>query len=147
MAHTLKGVAGTIGATGPQSAAEKIELAVHTGDLREIDALLSSLGKEMSNVLPGLAAITEQEEVPGPHATKGNGSPEQLTAFLGQLLPHVRKCKPKQCKEILGEINDYSWPDRYMEELAALTTLVGRYRFKDAEKSLHILEEKLRGGI
>jgi len=59
LAHTLKGVAGTIGANDLRSAAKNLETELAIGDLSNMEFLLSDLDQKLAIVV---AVITESEQ-------------------------------------------------------------------------------------
>ncbi|MFZ1500104.1 MAG: Hpt domain-containing protein, partial [Giesbergeria sp.] len=85
LAHTLKSVAGSIGARGVQAAAAELEGACRKGDATpRIDALLEKLAAELAPVLEGLAALVAPAAAPAaPAATTAD--PQQLRAFVDGL--------------------------------------------------------------
>ncbi len=71
-AHTLKGVAGAIGANGLQAAAAELENVLQGGRTAACGGLLARLELELLPVLQGIAQTTEQNQPPLPRP-KGNG--------------------------------------------------------------------------
>ncbi|MFH0780823.1 MAG: PAS domain S-box protein [Pseudomonadota bacterium] len=81
LAHTLKGVAGTIGATRLQGLAEKLESAIKDGcPRREIDARLDELKIPLALLLEQL-----EQQLPMENHTVGTILPEQLRAVCTKL--------------------------------------------------------------
>jgi len=78
-AHTLKGVAGTIGAENIRSAAAELEQAVANHD--PVDELLEAV---VSQLMPLLAAIGKLESTE--QISPGTGNPAQLIADLRSAL-------------------------------------------------------------
>ena len=72
------------------------------------------------------------------------GSPEFLLELLLRIEPFIRKRKPKPCKEVIQEINGFSWPAEYTQVIAELGKLIGKYKFKDAQPILESMVEKLK---
>ena len=63
MAHTLKGVAGNIGAKGIQKAAGALEQACKTGaDQEQLETLLSMVETALAPVLESLKQIQPEQE-------------------------------------------------------------------------------------
>ena len=139
--HTLKSVAGNIGAVNLQSLAGFLEQAMREGrsDVPELSVQLKSA---LSDVAFSIRAVLEEEEDAAPVVTKEGGA-EQLQAILVRLKRHLEKRKPKPSKEILQEINQYRWNDNYRSLLAELEKLINRYKFKKALEVLDLLSEKL----
>jgi signal transduction histidine kinase len=75
------------------------------------------------------------------------GSPKLLLELLSTIDPFIQKRKPKLCKEVMGEINGYSWPDEYAQEIVELDRLIGKYKFKDAYTIFESIVEKLKTSI
>jgi signal transduction histidine kinase len=75
------------------------------------------------------------------------GSPELLLELLLKIEPFIQKRKPKPSKEVMEEVNGYSWPDEYAQEIAELDRLIGKYKFKDAQPILESIVEKLKSSI
>jgi CheY-like chemotaxis protein len=82
LAHTLKGVCGTIGATGLQQLAEKLEIAIRERHPRpEIDALLDEVNLPLAYLIFQLEQQLPEERI---KAAIG-GTPEQLKAVCDRL--------------------------------------------------------------
>jgi PAS domain S-box-containing protein len=75
------------------------------------------------------------------------GSPEFLLELLLRIEPFIQKRKPKPCKEVMEEINGYSWPGEYTQDIAELGKFIGKYKFKDAHPILESIVEKLKSQI
>ncbi|ODS69848.1 MAG: hypothetical protein ABS38_03985 [Acidovorax sp. SCN 68-22] len=87
LAHTLKSVAGSIGARGVQAAAARLESACRKGeDDAHIEALLAATAAELAPVLEGLAAAV----VPAPPAIAAPADPAQVQAFVQELQALLR---------------------------------------------------------
>jgi ABC-type amino acid transport substrate-binding protein/DNA-binding response OmpR family regulator/nitrogen-specific signal transduction histidine kinase/HPt (histidine-containing phosphotransfer) domain-containing protein len=139
-AHTLKGVAGNIGAQGIQAAAQIIETAVAKQELTQISDQLESLASEMAPVILGLKGATalQTDSALVPKTDLPEGDSETLMGFLEQLLPLLKRRKPKPCKEIIGEMGTQKWADDVSPKIKELNRLIGKYKFKIA---LPILED------
>ena len=89
LAHTLKGSAGTIGATGVRQAADRLEQAFRQssppGDA-ELEALVASVESSLAPVLAGLERSLPPEPLAGPTAPPGADPPSlELMAQLDPL--------------------------------------------------------------
>jgi two-component system, sensor histidine kinase and response regulator len=143
LAHTVKGVAGNIGGTEIQKAAEKVEQIIKNNQLKGIDVLIDTLKEALELPMTDLKSIAhaqENEESNGEENPKGNL--DQLREFLAELEPLLRKRKPKHCMSIIEKINAFDWPDEYKAILKNLGKLVSKYKFKDAAKTLSDLMSK-----
>ncbi len=83
LTHTIKGVAGNIGAVDVQNAAERLETAIKAGDVEESKALLQPFAEELRRVLDVLAAVAPQpqSEPVQEHAVE-SVAPETLQPLL-----------------------------------------------------------------
>jgi len=64
------------------------------------------------------------------------GDLNSLKTQLDELESHLIKRKPKPCKEIIGQISQYSWQDEISKNLKNLGTFIGKYKFKDAQETV-----------
>ena len=142
LAHTVKGVAGNIGAGDVQKAAEVVELAVKNYQLEEIKNMIQTLKEKLDVPMPSIKLIADAQQVDESNkGEKPNGTPDQLRALLTELEPLLKKRKPKPCKEMMEKINHFSWADKYSDLITKLNNQVSKYMFKDAIK---ILEDLLK---
>jgi CheY-like chemotaxis protein len=142
LAHTLQGVAGNIGANSVRSVAEALEEALENGEGPSLGPLLKDLAQELQVVLEGLQDLQAEERDLVPEVL-----PPGDVAFLREKLLQMRlpleEHKPKQTKEVLAEVNAYSWPEEYASELVSLGDFLGGYKFADAGRVLEGLVRKL----
>jgi two-component system sensor histidine kinase/response regulator len=145
-AHTLKGVAGNIGAQGVQTAAGSVESAVAKQDLSKIPFLLETLVTELTPVILGLkeAPALQTNSTQERQTDLPEGDTETLKGFLEQLLPLVKKRKPKPCKEIIVEMGTLKWPNDVSPKIEELTKQISKYKFKIARPILEDLISLLK---
>ena len=145
-AHSIKGVAGNVGAKGLQAAAARLEAAIKAGPGAETGNELAALGRELDALaaaLVVLGAADGEQAVPAAGATPS--SPSELAASLEELLPHLKTKKPKPSKEALDQINRLVWPPELGIDIAELGKLVKKYRFKQALPLAEALLAKMKG--
>jgi len=143
LAHTVKGVAGNLGAKDLQAAGADLESAIKNNNLENIEELLETFEGKTQSIIAGLEDFVAAVEDGGEKkADRQIGDPVKLQELLTELGGYVAKKKPKPCKEIMAEIQKYSWPD-YTVAIGDLGKLVGKYKFKDAAIVLESLQEKL----
>ena len=131
-AHTVKGLAGTIGATGLQPVAAELEAALKSDFQSDTGGLRREFGDRLNEVLAVLAPLASQASSDTGQKKAAKGDEKLLLEFLEEILPHIQKRKPKPVKEILEKMDGYDWPGAYAGEIAQLATLAGKYRFKEA---------------
>ncbi|MCG8614894.1 MAG: response regulator [Desulfobacterales bacterium] len=144
LAHTVKGLAGTIGAEDLQTAAGALEAKL-TSDKEgvEVPTLLNEFKTALRKTLDVLAPVARESASETKAEAAAQGDETQLLAFLKELEPHVKKRKPKPAKAVLAEMNTYQWPDRYRPKIAEIKKLTGKYKFKDARPLVEALVSEL----
>jgi two-component system sensor histidine kinase/response regulator len=145
LAHTIKGVSGSIGAQELYKSARELEASIQHGHFAEIKGFLNDFDNALAKVLNSLKSLarikTESEKG---KMKKGKADSRKLLALLSKIEPYVQKRKPKQCKVAMEEIVDLSWPDEYAPDLANLGRLIERYKFKEAQEILKSIIRKLK---
>jgi signal transduction histidine kinase/DNA-binding response OmpR family regulator/HPt (histidine-containing phosphotransfer) domain-containing protein len=148
LAHTVKGVSANLGMDNLQDIAQDLELSIKKGKFGEARELLGPFAEALNMVLDSLRSISADEEKARVKIDEREiGDPADLLAMLAKLQPHVQKRKPKPCKEVMKEINGVSWPGEYVQEIAELGRLIGKYKFKDAYTILGSSVKKLKSSI
>ncbi|MFC1814572.1 response regulator [Thermodesulfobacteriota bacterium] len=149
LAHTVKSVAGNIGAKDLSGPAGELEAAIKHQKTDEFEALLAGFANALNLVLHSLKNVVEVEDKTEKEKIKNQtGNPKTLLQLLQKLEPHLKKLKPKPCQEVMEEINGFSWPGEYTQDIATLGRLIGNYEFKDAQPVLNslVLELNESGG-
>ncbi|MBF0231758.1 MAG: response regulator [Desulfamplus sp.] len=159
LAHTVKGVAGTIGAQDLQTIGGELEAGLKAGigadhktdsdpadprgnplsyqtgliDLmNRFDTALKMVLRTLSPVAKAQTKTAQGGGIAGNLENANQGNTLQLTQFIQKLEPFVQKKKPKPCKEIMAEMGDFTWPESVTSKLQELDRLIGRYKFKEA---------------
>jgi PAS domain S-box-containing protein len=144
LAHTVKGVAGNIGAEDVQMAAEVVETNIKNEEIKGLKKPIQKLKEKLDITLVGLKDIVNaaiKEVTKGELKTEGDLT--TLKGFLDELSPLLKKRKPKPCKEVMDKMNQFSWPDEYSVLLKNLNKHIAKYKFKDAGTTLKKLLELL----
>ncbi len=141
LAHTVKGVAGNIGAKDVQQAAAVVESGIknETGkdiDFEKLEAVLSALIGNLKR------ADLDLKEDTGSENSKTEIDPNMLKELLEELKPMLEKRKPKPAKEIIEKISGFTLPDSLSSEFEKLASFVSKYKFKEAMVILKVLREK-----
>jgi two-component system sensor histidine kinase/response regulator len=145
LAHTVKGVAGNIGAKDISGPAGELEAAIKHKKTDEFEGLLVGFADALNVVLNSLKHVVEvDDKIEKEKVESESGDPKKLLELLLKLEPHLKKRKPKQCKEVMGEISGYSWPDEYAQDIAELDRLISKYKFKDAQPAFDSLIKILK---
>ncbi len=146
LAHTLKGVAGTLGATQLELLTAEIESCL-TRDLQEGKPCFSAAWNEaFQRVVSGaqqlLAALPRTP--PAPLAeNKPSLAVGELLQLLQGLLPHVEKRRPKNCEALLTQLLGMQLPTDLAPEIGKLAQMIQTYEMKGALRLLHQLIHRL----
>jgi two-component system, sensor histidine kinase and response regulator len=144
LAHTVKGVAGNIGAGDLQAVSGRLELAIKEGADADTPSLIAAFGETLGRTRSAL-----KDFVTGQQAAKGEadggriGDADELRALLEKLEPHLRTRKPKLCKAVMGEIRAFQWPGEFDVKVAELAKWIGKYKFKEALSVLETIDNIL----
>ncbi|MBF0101453.1 MAG: response regulator [Desulfobacterales bacterium] len=134
LAHTVKGVSGTIGAQVLQTIAGEMEAALKSDIHKNHADIISQFDAALQIVLKALESVQSmQAESPDKQAGNKQGDSDQMILFLNKLKPFIQKKKPKPCKEVMSEITAFSWPENVKSQIDELDRLIGKYKFKEAE--------------
>jgi polar amino acid transport system substrate-binding protein len=135
-AHTLKGVAGNIGAKAVQKAAAALEAACKQKREREITRLLDEVVAEIEPVMSGLARL-KQTETNNARNT-GDINPDRINALLKKLRP-LLNTNDTDAIEVLHEL-EAMLGTTVPDVLATLSKAVNNYDFETALDELDRLE-------
>ncbi len=131
LAHTVKGVAGNIGAGEVQKASAVVEKALKDED--ENEEILISLNEVLSVLIGNLKQVNLEVNKPAENEGKKEDiDPDELKKLLSELSPLLEKRKPKPSKEIIKKLNSYILPEQLKSELEKLSKFVSKYKFKEA---------------
>ncbi|MBF0411835.1 MAG: response regulator [Desulfamplus sp.] len=153
LAHTVKGVGGTIGATDLQTIGAELEATLKSDGYADdtnlaplIDRFDAALRKTLE-VLSSFVSATNSGQKEG-QTKEGakQGDSAQFAEFMKKLEPVLQKKKPKPCKEIMEEINALSWSDEIKSKLQELDRLIGKYKFKEALEIVEKLSSNIGKG-
>jgi len=146
LAHSIKGVAGNVGAGNLQEAGAALESAIKQGEVETYEEKISAFGKVLKDITEALGVLGgELGKANSPKEKGFEATTEQLTAALEELLPHLKTRKPKLCKEAMAEITKLNWPTPLNMDIADLEKLIKKYKFKNALPLVEGLQGKLKG--
>ena len=129
LAHSIKGVAGNLGAKALQSAGQEVESRLKYG--RSVDDALEHFAHEMQRLQQGLKAIKTEDNISLPASVEI--SPQnQLSGAIEHIMPYLKKREPKPAKEGMKKVKALGWPDRLKAQVNALDRLINTYKLKDA---------------
>jgi len=141
-AHTLKGVAGSIGAEKVQHAAEALESACKDNMAPdEINRLQDNVASALSPVLAGLTALEQAKTSIQTQAV----DPEKRHALLAQLRALLED-DDTDATEVIEELEDMLGTGDHTSVLQRLATAIGEYDFDQALAELDTLESIWKEG-
>ena len=144
LAHTVKGVAGNIGATELQAKAGDLEKAIAKGRDTEYVSLLDEFGKSLDVVMRSLRNFDVGKPIePGSDKKSKATDNKMLNELLKKLKPAIKSRKPKDCAPFLEKIENLTWPETVESYIKELRTLIFKYRLKDAEILLDKIFQEL----
>lgn len=147
IAHTLKGVSGSIGATQIQAKAAEVETAIRehiaydklSPIIKETSVMLAKMIGYLENILPDEESIYKLEGCVS--------EVKDLIKILEELRPFIKTRKPKKCAEVMEKYKKLVWPSEIKEKAVLLKKLISKYKFKDAMNILELLLAKLNETI
>ena len=138
LAHSIKGVAGNLGARNLYMASSDLEVAIKEKSSDDIAKSLTVFNEKLEEVLSSINAMTifAEESTDTNADSPIQGRPAILRALLDKLKPAMEKRVAKTAKEVMAEIEGYRWPEDYKHDLITLAKHVGNYQFKKAQDIL-----------
>ncbi|MCD4782868.1 MAG: Hpt domain-containing protein [Candidatus Eremiobacteraeota bacterium] len=98
LAHTLKCVAGNIGAIGLYNLSREVENAIRQNGTAETEEYLADLASQLKPILTSLEKISSQPAEPAVAKESVDvESPEVLLEVLKEMEPHLKKEAPGNC--------------------------------------------------
>ena len=143
--HTLKGVAGNIGAMDLHRAAQELDSALRVGDLEKAGSLLPDVERELSVVIKGLEPLAEQAAAARAEAEASGAGPggavdrPALETALRALADLVRKNDP-EAEGALEHVRGALKGSR-AKEVERIAQALDLFDFRGAAKALTALAE------
>ncbi len=143
-AHTVKGIAGNIGADELQACAGSIEKSIRDNVNDNFINDMELFENHLKNVFESIAKIAPagQDNAIG-NKDAVDADTKTLIDLMLKLEPVVATRKPKNCKPILEEISEFAWPDTVINNVKELDSRIRQYKFKDAAVLIELIIRKL----
>ena len=140
LAHTLKGVAGNIGAETLQASAADLEIALNDAPGHLPAELMRQVEEDLDQVVQGICASTDG---PVPAATEGAGElPDDLETQLQVLLDKLEE-SDTDAEELLESICEQVRGTPMIPALKGVEELIGLYEFDEAAEQVSELMSSL----
>ncbi len=141
LAHTLKGLAGTVGADALQAAARKVEDAARGRKSGDVPALIRALKAPLEEVLSGISRLSAMQAQPDPPATEDRepaASVEDLMPQITRLGEFLRE-GDAVAVDCLAELERMGVPAGGRPDLERVRAAVRHYDFGEALVHLRAL--------
>ena len=139
LAHTLKGVGGTMGATGLQQRAGALETALRAGRVAELESLALALQSALQPVLTGLQVWAQSLKAASAEGVAPSAAdPKAREALMGELQRLLQEMDPDAGDRAQALAGHYP-PDH--EGALALVQAAQAYEFDAALQALQALKE------
>jgi len=134
-AHTLKGVAGGLGATQLQHLTGQLE-----GQLtREKNpAVLAEVFQELGRLLIAIKTLPDMDDQESLQ-NKLPGTVTELREIFKQLLEPLKNLQAQVAKQQLTRLKEKDWPEEYRDQVLQLEKLIEQYQFNPAVKLLETI--------
>ncbi len=143
IAHTVKGVSGSIGAHDLQGDAERLENAIKEGQQDLYPELLSRLEDALAPVMQGLEALSVHGAADRPGAK--DGGPMEVAAIM-PLLDELQILLEEMDPEAEDKVNVLKaqlGSGTHREPVGKLSKQVGEFEFEAAQGTLAVLRKSL----
>ena len=127
-AHSLKGLAGNIGAKRTYTLAKDLEDAFKNKQGHYTEKIVA-IKNELEPLIAGIKQLQQQEHAPD-ESPKAEVLPQQIRKILEPLLLHAKKRKALDVKKSCQEITNYQWPSEYQKAIHDILTAAQAYQFK-----------------
>ncbi|NNN12208.1 MAG: response regulator, partial [Acidimicrobiaceae bacterium] len=143
IAHSLKGVAGSISATGVQQAAKELEFAFKESSLEGVDGLLRRLEHELGSVITSINEFVEHLTPEEPSAAVEKPPKEAVLEALKRMKPLVDE-NNLGALDAFEEIQKMSGGLENDADMVLLRDCIDGFDFKGASDAIQRLMDGLR---
>ena len=144
LAHTLKGVAGNIGANDLQEAARKLETAIREKDDTSYGESLEGVSHAFGDVLASIASLQESAEIESPSSESAPPIDTEKTAALFSELITLLEDDDTEALRCLEKLREQLASSAEVRPtLDRLDKLIGSYEFEEALEGVHDMTQTL----
>ena len=141
LVHTLKGLAGNIGAVDLHEVLIKLDSALKEG--QGFESELEQFYQELEIVLEQLVDNEELHTRTSENAKKIELA--EVKNLISDLQSDLKNYKANQAKSIANEIKGYDWKKQQKDIVKDLIAAINDYRFEEASTLLNSLLESIEG--
>jgi len=143
IAHTIKGVSGSIGAGGLHRDAESLDSALKEGQQDLYPELLSRLEDTLAPVMQGLEVLAVNGEIEGPGAKDGGPMDvETIMPLLDELQTLLEEMDP-EAEDKVTDLKAQLGGGAHQKFVIKLSKQVGEFEFEEARETLAKLRNVL----
>jgi len=145
LAHTLKGVGGTIGAMELNKHAEQLEELFKSKELETLDSLMESFEDSMETVMSGLKDYLGQQTDSVIKKPDQDVTPEEILNRIQQLDTLLEEMDP-EAEEIASKLHQLLGKSGKTRQLTtSLVQKVSGFEFEEAQEILKALRQTTQG--
>ncbi len=147
LAHTFKGMAGTIGATKLHKRSLDLESVLENKEVHRIADFTASLSEEVKRVMAALESLLREPNQTHFEQVQSNETHEaldmeQLKPVLGDLSFLIDE-GDSDALERIRELMDLLGPSRITDDIRKLASQIDDYEFKEARKTFKRISKEL----
>lgn len=131
LAHSIKGVAGNLGAAQLHGCAKGLEKGIRDRE-DGLEAKIAEFENMMRKTLKSVDAIMAQRPQDQDDETKAALESHAALEILETMLPQLESSKANACKDAMDELKRISWTPSQAVWIGELGQLVSRYKFDEA---------------
>ena len=141
--HTLKSVAGNIGAEELQQATIDLETSIKNNN-DDLEKKIEFFSRNYLDLIETLKQLNVNDDSSVSNESQKNEINDQtLKAMLNDLSNAIKKRKPKPCKTIMENLNTFALPENIFKDIEELDSIIKRYRFKEASQMMEDIIKKI----
>jgi PAS domain S-box-containing protein len=140
-AHTLKGIAGNIGAKDIQEAAKNVEYQLKESNVDDLERLLADLNEELSKVVRGISILDQNTE--GSDKVKSSKIDMETVAPLLEKLKTMLQDDDAEASDIQDILTSHFRGTKLQGDLKKLGKFIGQYDFEEALTVLDDVVQKI----
>ena len=147
LAHTVKGVAGNVGAVTVREAAaildSQLKQAATTPGSVETTVALAAFDTAIRQLISAMAVLPLEADQDDESVVKEELNIGLFKDLLHELKPALQKRQPKRAGPVIDRIASFAIPAEHGDDVEFLRNYIKKYKFKDAQALAESLLEKL----
>lgn len=137
--HSIKSVAGNLGAEKLAKLSEKVESLIKSGE-KEVFSELTGMADEMDRLVLALEAATPEKR--GEQQENISGKSSDIDFHYSELKKALKIHSPKKTRELISLIRGHNLPEEAEKTINEIEKYAAKYNFSDALKASELLGKK-----